>query len=70
MLRHYTLSEDDLKNIGARRRHHNKLGFALQLGVFTRRLVPVSIHAPGVGGDRSGIAGRRRMQPVSIHAPA
>ena len=33
LLRHYTLSEEDLQNIGARRRPRNKLGFALQLCV-------------------------------------
>ena len=31
LLRHYTLSDEDLLNIGARRRPRNKLGFALQL---------------------------------------
>ena len=31
LLRHYTLSDEDLQNIGARRRPRNKLGFALQL---------------------------------------
>ena len=30
LLRHYTLSDEDLQNIGARRRPSNKLGFALQ----------------------------------------
>ena len=33
LLRHYTLSDEDLQNIGARRRPRNKLGFALQLCV-------------------------------------
>ena len=33
LLRHYTLSDEDLQNIGARRRPSNKLGFALQLCV-------------------------------------
>lgn len=31
MLRHYTLADDDLEIIRARRRPHNRLGFALQL---------------------------------------
>ncbi len=31
MLRHYTLADDDLKNIKARRRPENRIGFALQL---------------------------------------
>lgn len=31
MLRHYTLADDDLKIIHARRRSHNRFGFALQL---------------------------------------
>lgn len=31
ILRHYTLADDDLEIIGARRRNHNRLGFALQL---------------------------------------
>ena len=30
LLRHYTLSDEDLQNIGVRRRPRNKLGFALQ----------------------------------------
>ena len=30
-MRHYTLSDEDLQHIGARRRPRNKLGFALQL---------------------------------------
>ena len=33
LLRHYTLSDEDLQNIGVRRRPRNKLGFALQLCV-------------------------------------
>ena len=32
LLRHYTLSEEDLWSIVARRRPRNRLGFALQLG--------------------------------------
>lgn len=31
MLRHYTLADDDLELIHARRRSHNRFGFALQL---------------------------------------
>ena len=31
MLRHYTLADDDLEIIHARRRSHNRFGFALQL---------------------------------------
>lgn len=31
ILRHYTLADDDLEITGARRRNHNRLGFALQL---------------------------------------
>ena len=31
MLRHYTLADDDLEIIRARRRPHNRFGFALQL---------------------------------------
>ncbi len=31
ILRHYTLADDDLEIIGARRRNHNRIGFALQL---------------------------------------
>ena len=33
LLRHYTLSDEDLQNIGAKRRPRNKLGFAAQLCV-------------------------------------
>ena len=34
MLRHYTLADDDIEHIHARRRAHNRLGFALQLCAF------------------------------------
>ena len=30
MLRHYTLVDDDLEHVNARRRPDNKIGFALQ----------------------------------------
>ena len=44
LLRHYTLSDEDLQNIGARRRPRNKLGFALQLCVLRH---PGRLLAPG-----------------------
>ena len=44
LLRHYTLSDEDLQNIGARRRPHNKLGFAVQLCVLRH---PGRLLAPG-----------------------
>ena len=44
LLRHYTLSDEDLQNIGARRRPSNKLGFALQLCVLR---YPGRLLAPG-----------------------
>ena len=44
LLRHYTLSDEDLQNIGARRHPHNKLGFALQLCVLRH---PGRLLAPG-----------------------
>ena len=34
LLRHYTLSDDDIENIRVRRGGHNRLGFALQLCAF------------------------------------
>ena len=34
MLRHYMLADDDLEIIHARRRPHNRFGFALQLCAF------------------------------------
>ena len=34
LLRHYTLSDDDIEQIRARRGGHNRLGFALQLCAF------------------------------------
>ena len=34
LLRHYTLSDDDIEHIRVRRGGHNRLGFALQLGAF------------------------------------
>ena len=42
--RHYTLSNEDLDNIAARRRSRNKLGFALQLCVLR---YPGRLLAPG-----------------------
>ena len=53
LLRHYTLSDEDLQNIGARRRPRNKLGFALQLCVLRhpgRLLVPGEFVPPAVVG--------------------
>ena len=44
LLRHYTLSDENLQNIGARRRPSNKLGFALQLCVLR---YPGRLLAPG-----------------------
>ena len=34
LLRHYTLSDDDIEHIRVRRGGHNRLGFALQLCAF------------------------------------
>ena len=34
LLRHCTLSDDDIEQIRVRRGGHNRLGFALQLGAF------------------------------------
>ena len=34
LLRHYTLSDDDIEHIRVRRGGHNRLGFALQLRAF------------------------------------
>ena len=51
LLRLYTLSDEDLQNIGARRRPRNKLGFALQLCVLRhpgRLLAPVEFVSPAV----------------------
>ena len=51
LLRHYTLSDEDLLNIGARRRPRNKLGFALQLCALRypgRLLAPGEFVAPAV----------------------
>ena len=44
LLRHYTLSDEDLQHIEARRRSRNKLGFALQLCVLR---YPGRLLAPG-----------------------
>ena len=44
LLRHYTLSDEDLQHIEARRRTRNKLGFALQLCVLR---YPGRLLAPG-----------------------
>ena len=52
LLRHYTLSDEDLQNIGARRRPRNKLGFALQLCV-------LPLPGPPAGSRRVRSAGRR-----------
>ena len=37
LLRHYTLSDDDIEQIRVRRVGHNRLGFALQLCAFRYR---------------------------------
>ena len=37
LLRHYTLSDDDIEHIRVRRGGHNRLGFALQLCAFRYR---------------------------------
>ena len=53
LLRHYTLSDEDLQNIGARRQPRNKLGFALQLCVLRhpgRLLAPGEFVPPAVVG--------------------
>lgn len=44
MLRHYTLADDDLEIINARRRPHNRFGFALQLCALRH---PGRLLAPG-----------------------
>ena len=44
LLRHYTLSDEDLQHVEARRRSRNKLGFALQLCVLR---YPGRLLAPG-----------------------
>ena len=41
LLRHYTLSDEDLENIAARRRPRNKVGFALQLCVLRQPSPPI-----------------------------
>lgn len=51
LLRHYTLSDEDLQHIEARRRPRNKLGFAPQLCVLRypgRLLVPGEFIPPAV----------------------
>ena len=53
LLWHYALSDEDLQNIGARRRPRNKLGFVLQLCVLRhpgRLLAPGEFVPPAVVG--------------------
>ncbi len=52
LLKHYTLSDEDLGHIRLRRRAHNRFGFALQLCV---------LRYPGTG------AGSRRTDPCRGH---
>ena len=69
LLRHYTLSDEDLQNIGARRRPSNKLGFALQLCVlrYPGRLLAPGEFVPPAVVDFIG----RAPTPVAVHqAPA
>ena len=72
LLRHYTLSDEDLQNIGAKRRPRNKLGFALQLCVLRypgRLLVPgdrVRSAADGRGFPRPGTSILLTAPPVRI----
>ena len=80
LLRHYTLSEEDLQNIGARRRPRNKLGFALQLCVLRypgRLLAPAcldlarQIHAiPMKRGDEAMVESLNRDEVrILLDAP-
>ena len=48
LLRHYTLSDDDIEHVRVRRGWHNRLGFALQLCAFRypRRLLAVGEAIP------------------------
>ena len=77
LLRHYTLSDEDLQNIGAKRRPRNKLGFALQLCVLRypgRLLVPAEFVPPPVVDfigtpDQPG-RGRARRLRGAVRDPA
>ena len=77
LLRHYTLSDEDLQNIAARRRPRNKLGFALQLCVLRypgRLLAPGKFVPPAVVGFHRPSArpgrGRARRLRGALRDPA
>src|SRR3546814_12617313 len=68
LLRHYTLSDEDLGHIRQRRRAHNRFGFALQLCVLR---YPGRVLAPGelipaqvsdfIAADRKSVGSGKRV---------
>ena len=55
LLRHYTLSDDDIEHIRVRRGGHNRLGFSLQLCAFRYRPAkPQSELNPVLPADKGG----------------
>ena len=65
LLRHYTLSDDDIEHIRVRRRGHNRLGFALRIGRQGEIRDPSS--GPAIPHGRAQPARRHRHPLESVH---
>ena len=69
LLRHYTLSDDDIEQIRVRRGWHNRLGFALQLCAFRYpgRLLVAGEAIPPDGAGAADGAGAENVVPWRQH---
>ena len=65
LLRHYTLSGDDIEHIRVRRGGHNRLGFALRIGRQGEIRDPSS--TPAIPRGRAQPARRHRYPLESVH---
>ena len=61
LLRHYTLSDDDIEHIRVRRGEHNRLGFALRIGR------QYEIRDRLSEGQQSCMAGLNLLAAIVIH---
>ena len=61
LLRHYTLSDDDIEQIRVRRGGHNRLGFALRIGY------QGEIRDPSSEGQQYRVAGLNLLAAIVIY---